>query len=119
MKITEIQVTAGRVFQDPNDPGTTLSCDVSLKATTDPNKACPDTADVKALQATAELYVDGHCGRLIRSLANRRSIQQVNDRLSDVMDRADEDSGELKQLASSLHLLRKTPSIFNEPERKA
>lgn len=118
MTITEIQVTAGRVFQDPNDPKTTLRTIVCLKASADPGQSDYNTRE---LQMRAERLVQDHRDRLVSSLENRRSIQHVQDVIGDVRDGADEQNEEAKALEMQLAQLQETPSIFNEkpdPERE-
>lgn len=116
MYINEICVTAGRKFADPGELGTTLCCNVHFKAVLSPGDEEADCT--RRLQALAEQDVEAHRDRLVSSLANRRSIQHVQDTLDDVMDSADEQTTEVKRLESSLEQLRMEsyPSIFNEKE---
>ena len=109
MFITEICVTAGRKFADPGEPGTTLCCNVHLKATVDPDET---DHTMGTLQAHAERLVEAHRDRLVSSLANRRSIQRVNDRMGDAMDLVDETGSEAQSLRQDLVDLEKQPSIF-------
>ena len=121
MNITKIQVSANRAFPDPDDPKTTLRMGVCLEAALDQNDiagACVDT-----LQASAETLVENHREKLVSSLENRRSIQHLNDTLSDIMDSTDEQCEEEKRLVKTIDKLEALPSIFNdekpEPEREA
>jgi len=116
MTITEICVTAGRKFADPGEPGTTLCCNVHLKATLSDDEVDTVRGCTQTLQNSAERYVEAHRARLISSLANRRSIKHVNDLLSDTMDSADEQTQDVKRQELSLEQLKLTPSIFNEQE---
>lgn len=112
MTITEICVTAGRKFADPGEPGTTCNSNVHMKARVAAGETIPEA--MRRLQGKAECYVEAHRDRLISSLANRRSIQHVNDAIGDAMGGADEQSHEVKRLELSLEQLKLTPSIFNE-----
>lgn len=116
MNITEICVTAGRKFADPGEPGTVLCCNVHMKATIDGREVGGVAGSIRDLQASAERHVEAHRDRLVSSLANRRSIQHVNDTLGDVMDSADEQTEEVKRLELSLEQLKSNPSIFTEKE---
>lgn len=115
MTITEICVTAGRKFADPGEPGITLCCNVHLKATTNGTQETHGDA-TRALQREAECLVQAHRDRLVSSLANRRSIQHVNDAISDAMDSEDEQNQEVRRLELSLEQLKLNPSIFDEQE---
>lgn len=110
MNVTEICVTAGRKFADPGDRGTTLCENLHLKASLD--EGDDEGMCIMLLQARAEMRVETHCDRLIRSLANRRSIQHVNDQLGDAMDGADEQNEEVKMLNKQLGDLKGQQSIF-------
>lgn len=114
MIITEICVTAGRKFADPGEPGTVLCCNVHFKAQIGGSESV--LSATRRLLHMAEQDVEAHRDRLVSSLANRRSIQHVNDTLSDVMDGADEHNEEGKRLELQLEQLKLNPSIFNEQE---
>lgn len=79
MKVTEIVVSAGRVFSHPFESYSNLKPQITLKAALDPGED-PATA-VKALQAQAEGLVEDHKRNLLSSI---RELHRLTERQSEV-----------------------------------
>lgn len=73
MKITNIQVNAGRTFNHPHEQYSNLRSDVVLNATLDEGE---DPAEaVKKLQAQAEGLAEDHKQSLLTSIEELRALQ--------------------------------------------
>lgn len=74
MKVTEIQVSAGRTFNHPYETYSNLRPSVTVKATIEDGE--DPTASINALQALAEKTVEDHKQGLLKSLEDLHELTE-------------------------------------------
>jgi len=80
MKITEVNVSAGRVIPHPTESYSNLRAGVVVKATIEDGEDME--AVVKALQAKAEKLIEDHKNHLLESIRNLERLSQEEAELS-------------------------------------
>ena len=112
MKITEITVNAGRVFNHPYESYSNLRPSVTLKATLDDGEDTDQA--VLQLQAKAEGLVEDHKNKMLRSLDEIHHLEQAKGEMESLEDQLTRAGERLRKLRSENPQLSHTAKDADE-----